>query len=51
MPTAAYNVSGEFSMLKAAEEKDLDRRTARYDGNSYVDKKSRRRYYYYVFSC
>ena len=39
MPVAAYNVSGEFSMVKAATEKKLGGWCQDHDGNTDLHKK------------
>ena len=43
-PTAAYQVSGEYSMIKAAAQQRLDRRRARHDGIAHRDSPRRRRH-------
>ena len=43
-PVAAYNVSGEYSMIKAAGQKGMDRRAEDYDGSALRDSPRRRRY-------
>ena len=47
-PTAAYQVSGEYSMIKAAAARRLDRRAARHDGVADVDRPRRRRHHHHV---
>ena len=50
VPVAAYNVSGEYSMVKAAAQKRLARRTARGAGNPYRHP-ARRSGHYPDLSC
>ena len=47
-PTAAYQVSGEYSMIKAAAEQGLARRAARDDGVAHVDRPRRRGHHHHV---
>ena len=48
-PTAAYQVSGEYAMIKAAGAQRLDRRGARDDGIAHGDPPRRRRHDHHVF--
>ena len=47
-PTAAYQVSGEYSMIKAAAATGLARRAARHDGVVDVDRPRGRRHHHHV---
>ena len=47
-PTAAYQVSGEYAMIKAAAARRLARRAARHDGVADVDRARGRRHHHHV---
>ena len=47
-PTAAYHVSGEYAMLKAASRERLDRRAAGDDGNAHRDPPRRRGHHHHL---